>query len=87
MTEEIVIEVVRKLTGICFPYGPTEIDEDRLVNLHLKMSLCKYLLREIEEASEFKSRREWSARQIGTEAYDFLIDTKKWIEEALGETE
>ena len=88
MTEEIVIEVVQKLTGTCFPYGSTEIDEERLENLHLKMSLFKHLLSEIEEASEFKSRHEWSIHQIGTEAYDFLIDTKNWIEEVvLGETE
>lgn len=87
MTEEIVIEVVQKLTGTCFPYGSTEIDEERLANLHLKMSLFKHLLSEIEEASEFKGRHEWSIRQIGTEAYYFLVDTKNWIEEALGETE
>ena len=88
MTEEIVIEVVQKLTGTCFPYGSTEIDEERLENLHLKMSLCKHLLSEIEEASEFKSRgHAWPIRKIGTEAYGFLIDTKNWIEEVLGETE
>ena len=87
MTEEVVIEVVQKLTGTCFPYGSTEIDKERLANLHLKMSLFKHLLNEIEEASEFKGRHEWSIRQIGTEAYDFLVDTKNWIEEALGETE
>lgn len=87
MTEEIVIEVVQKLTGTCFPYGSTEIDEERLANLHLKMSLLKHLLSEIEEASEFKNRHEWSIRKIGADAYDFLIDTKNWIEEALGETE
>ena len=87
MTEEVVIEVVQKLTGTCFPYGSTEIDEERMANLQLKMSLFKHLLSEIEEASEFKDRHEWSIRQIGREAYDFLIDTKDWIEEALGETE
>ena len=87
MTEEIVNEVVQKLTGTCFPYGSTEIDEERLANLHLKMSLFKHLLSEIEEASEFKDRHEWSISQIGTEAYEFLIDTKNWIEEVLGEIE
>lgn len=87
MTEEIVIEVVQKLTGTCYPYGSTEIDEERLANLHLKMSLLKHLLSEIEEASEFKNRHEWSIREIGREAYYSLVDTKNWIEEVLGETE
>lgn len=87
MTEEVVIEVIQKLTGTCFPYGSTEIDEERMANLQLKMSLLKHLLSEIEEASEFKGRHEWSIHQIGTEAYYFLIDTKDQIEEVLGETE
>jgi len=89
MKEEMVIEVVQKLTGTCFPYGSTEIDEERLENLHLKMSLFKHLLSEIEEASKFKTFKYGTDayRQIGTDAYEFLVDTKNWIEEALGETE
>lgn len=87
MKTETVIEVVQALTGSCYPYGDTYIDEERLNNLELKMSLFKYLLDEIEEASRLKDRPEWSINKIATEAYEFLVDTKEYLKEVVGETE
>lgn len=87
MKTETVIEVVQALTGCCYPYGDTYEDEKRIQNLGLKMDLFKFLLDEIEEASHLRNRPEWSIKQISNEAYEFLVDTKAFLDVVLGETE
>ena len=87
MKSETVIEVVQALTGRCFPYGDTYEDQIRIQNLRLKMDLIKFLLDEIEEASRLRNRPEWSIKEISNEAYEFLVDTKEFLDVVLGETE
>jgi len=87
MEKETVIEVVEKLTGSCYPYGSTEIDKERYENLELKEALFTYLLEEIAEAAKFKDRPEYSIKEIGIEAYDYLKDKHEYLKEYFEEEE
>lgn len=76
MRKETLIEVVDKLTGYCYPYGDTSIDEKRYENLELKIALAAYLIYEIEEAGQLYNRSEFSIQHIANRANDFLTNIR-----------
>lgn len=53
MNGETVYEVVKKLTGECYPYGSHSIDQDRYKSLNAKIYVASALLDEIEEAGRY----------------------------------
>ena len=71
-----LIEVVDKLTGRCYPYGDTTIDEKRYENLELKIALVAHLIGEIEEAGQLYNRSEFSIQHIANRANGFLTDIR-----------
>ena len=76
MRKETLIEVVDKLTGRCYPYGDTSIDEKRYENLELKIALVAYLIEEIEEAGQLYDRSEFSIQHIANRANGFLTNIR-----------
>lgn len=76
MKQDTLIEVVDKLTGRCYPYGDTSIDEKRYENLELKIALVAYLIGEIEEAGQLYDRSEFSIQHIANKANGFLADIR-----------
>lgn len=79
MTKGILIEVVDKLTGRCYPCGDTSIDEKRYENLELKCALVEHLVVEIEKAGELYDRSEFSIQHIANRANGFLTDIRDML--------
>lgn len=79
--------VVDKLTGSCYPYGDTHIDEERQENLMLKIALADHLLSEIFDASKLHDRPEASIHRIATNARGYLEGISDWLGYKLGSDE
>ncbi len=67
-------EIVKKLIGNVQPYGATHIDEQRFENLKAMCLLVNNLVMEIDRVSENKERQEFSMREMGNYAYNFLTE-------------
>lgn len=76
MTKETIWEVVKKLTGECYPYGSHSIDQDRYENLMAKIYVASALLDEIEEAGRLYNRSEFSILTISNRANEFLTEIR-----------
>lgn len=79
MKKDTLIEVVDKLTGVCYPYGDTSIDEERYENLRLKIALVAHLLDHIEQAGKLYDRSEFSIQHISNRANSFLTDIRDML--------
>ena len=73
MDKDTIIEVTQKLTGRCFPYGDTRIDEERYKNLLLKIAVASSLINEVYEAGKLYDRHEYSIQNISHRANRYLI--------------
>lgn len=73
MNGEMILEVVNKLTGTCYPYGDTSIDEERYESLFMKMEVAGGLLYQIIEAGKLYNRHEYSILRISNEANRWLV--------------
>ena len=71
-----MILVVQKLTGRCYPYGDTSIDEYRKENLKLKIAVAESLLEEIIDAGKLYDRAEYSIQDISNTANQWLVGTR-----------
>ena len=87
MKAETVIEVVKTLVGEVDAVGSTHIDNGRLENLNVMIDVCNALLNDIYEASKTKDYPQYSMKQIGCHAYEFIKDLVEWCNEITGETE
>ena len=87
MKAETVIEVVKTLVGEVDAVGSTHIDNGRLENLNVMIDVCNALLNDIYEASKTKDYPQYSMKQIGCHAYEFIKDLAEWCNEITGETE
>lgn len=76
MRTDTLFEVVEKLTGRCYPYGDTSIDEERYENLELKIALVASLIDEIEEAGKLYNMSEFSIQRIANRANRFLTNIR-----------
>lgn len=72
MDRDTIIEVMQKLTGRCFPYGDTSIDEERYESLLLKIAVASSLIDEVYEAGKLYDRHEYSIKHISNRANQFL---------------
>ena len=79
MKKDTLIEVVDKLTGVCYPYGDTSIDEERYENLQLKITLVAHLLNHIEQAGKLYNKSEFSIQHISNRANGFLADIRDML--------
>lgn len=76
LDEKIMTVVVHKLTGECYPYGDTSIDEDRKENLKVKIAVAESLLEEIIDAGRLYDRAEYSIQAISNTANQWLVGTR-----------
>jgi len=68
-----IFQVVKKLIGPVDPVGATHIDKDRFENLKKITKLVDQLICEIDYVSTHnKDRQEFSMKQAGQYAYNFL---------------
>lgn len=74
--DKTMILVVQKLTGRCYPYGDTSIDEYRKENLKLKIAVAESLLEEIIDAGKLYDRAEYSIQDISNTANQWLVGTR-----------
>ena len=79
MDRDTVIEVTQKLTGRCFPYGDTRIDEMRYENLLLKIAVASSLIDEVYEAGKLYDRNEHSIKHICNRANQYLTELKDML--------
>ena len=70
--------LIKKLTGEITPVGETNEDGRRLKNLKEIISLTEKLVCDIEEASKYKNRIEYSMQEIGKKAYEFRNNLTSW---------
>jgi hypothetical protein len=69
---ENIYEVTQRLCGEIRPYGDTNIDEIRLLNLQDTISVAEKLIEDIIEVSKYSNRGEHSMAVMGKEATDFI---------------
>lgn len=82
MSGELVYEVVKSLTGSCYPYGDHSIDEQRYENLNAKMYVVQKLVEEIGRAADLCTRPEESIQKIAGTAIGFINDLIEFLDEA-----
>ena len=79
MDRDTVIEVTQKLTGRCFPYGDTNIDEERYESLLLKIAVASSLIDEVYEAGKLYDRHEYSILNISNRANQYLTELRDML--------
>lgn len=79
MNRDAIIEVTQKLTGRCYPYGDTSIDEERYENLLLKIAVVSSLINEVYEASKLYDRHEYSIQNISNRANRYLTTLRDML--------
>lgn len=72
-------DIVNKLIGSIHPYGATHIDDERFKNLKTMCTLMDELLCEIKDVSKYKTRQEYSMREMGEYADKWLNEVKTEI--------
>jgi len=69
-----VYAVVKKLIGSIEPVGSQHVDNERLENLKVHIDLTAALLHDIQCVRQNKDRQEYSMKEIGQKADEFLTD-------------
>lgn len=67
-----IIAIVDTLIGETAPYGDTYIDHDRLVNQQKRKELTEHLICRLLANANYRTRVEYSMKQIGEDAAEFL---------------
>lgn len=70
-------EVVKKLLGPIEPIGETNTDEKRRQNLVKTIDVVSQLIRDIRDVVGYKTRDEWSMKNMGVMADYFLKELKE----------
>lgn len=76
-------EILEKLFGKIYPYGSTEIDEERFENLVNYEKAVAFIIDRLVECASFKNDDRYSCNRIGEKAYNLLNYKKDIIEECL----
>lgn len=80
MTSEIVLEVLDKLTGECYPYGNEAYDSECYQNLLLKIAVVENLVNEIINAGKLYNRRSGrSILRVFNKANQYLTELRDWL--------
>ena len=80
-----IYEIVKKIVGSIEPYGNSNIDEERSNNLNEHIILTYSLARDLIDVAEFKDRPERSIHNLGSNAYDSLLELKEMIDDAINQ--
>ena len=67
-----IITIVDVLIGETAPYGDTYVDHDRLCNQQKLKELTEHLICRLLVSAEGRKRVEYSMKQIGEDAAEFL---------------
>ena len=76
-------EIVIKLIGNIEPYGDTNIDRERIINLDDFTSLTYKLVSDLTDIAILKNRPEKSIKNMGKMAYDNLLEIRNIINETI----
>ncbi len=76
-------EILYRLLGDIQPLADTGIDEERLCNVENYNDVLYFVVKELQEAAEWKDDKRDSAQKIGKECYKILLDLKETLEEIL----
>lgn len=79
MDRDTAIEATQKLTGRCFPYGDTSIDEKRYESLLLKIAVASSLISEVYEAGKLYDHHEFSIKLISNRANQYLTELRDML--------
>lgn len=75
-----IYEIVKKLIGSIEPYGDSNIDEKRLINLDEHIELALGLVTDLIETADFRNRNEASIQKLGIKANKALLEIKNLID-------
>lgn len=67
-----IVRVVDALIGATEAYGDTYIDHDRLINQEKMKELTEHLINRLWGNTKYTKRAEYSMKQIGNDACEFL---------------
>ena len=67
-----IVRVVDALIGATEAYGDTYIDHDRLINQEKMKEVAGHLLYRLWENTKYAKRSEYSMKEIGNDACEFL---------------
>ncbi len=67
-----IIAIVDVLIGETAPYGDTYIDHNRLVNQQKLKDLTNHLVDRLHLNAKYRNRVEYSMKQMGEDAAEFL---------------
>jgi len=75
-----IYEIVKKLIGSIEPYGDSNIDNERLINLDEHIDLVYGLVADLIETANSKNTCESSIQKLGTKANDAILEIKNSID-------
>lgn len=76
-------EILYRLLGSIQPLADATIDEERLCNIENYNDVLYFIVKELQEASEWKDDKRSSAQKIGKECYKILLDFKESLDDFL----
>lgn len=83
MDASTILEVTRTLIGKTEPYGDSDIDRNRMVNLEKLIYVVGELLYDVEKCAVNKDRHEGSMRVMGEKAHkalnDVMVELDWWV--------
>ena len=74
-------EILYKLLGPIQPMADTTLDGERLCNIENYNDALYFLIKELLEASKWKDDNRKSAKDIGKECNQILLDLKETLKE------
>lgn len=78
-------EILYRLLGSIQPLADETIDGERLCNIENYNDVLYFIVKELQEASEWKDDKRSSAQKIGKECNQILLDLKESLEEMFEE--
>lgn len=76
-------EILYRLLGDIQPLADERIDGERLCNIENYNDVLYFIVKELQEASEWKDDKRSSAQKIGKECYKILLDFKESLDDFL----
>lgn len=74
-------EILERLLGNVAPVADTTVDEKRLQNISNYEKALFFIVRELQDAAEWRTDNRISAKVIGLNCYDILKSLKEDLEE------
>lgn len=74
-------DIVKKIIGNTAPVGDSSVDHERHQNLREKIELTKSLIDDLKAVASYKDEQEFSVRESGRMAHDFITELKEELNE------